>query len=271
MVVRKIKNIITAIGNPILNCELKKLEKFNVLNNDILYQEGILEILDSNDKIDFLILSQLLPGQFCLENLIEELGGIDVYFHSSGIGSQNTLIDINVEISTCKTNVLGFTRMVDYMYNYFKTNNISGQICVISSIAGTKGLGVSPAYSATKRFQNTYIECLEQLSHMQKLNISFTDIRPGFVKTALLNDGNNYPMLMDVKYAAKKIVSAVERKKRIAIVDWKYAILLAFFPCFTLFGFGILPPFYEKSYTVYICKKYNNKGGAILILLDLWR
>jgi len=30
-----------------------------------------------------------------------------------------------------------------------------------------------------------------------------------------------------------------------------------------LFGFGILPPFYEKSDTVYICKKYNNKGGAI--------
>ncbi len=26
---------------------------------------------------------------------------------------------------------------------------------------------------------------------------------------------------------------------------------------------GIFPPFYEKSYTVYICKKYNNKGGAI--------
>ncbi|MBE6314162.1 MAG: SDR family NAD(P)-dependent oxidoreductase [Bacteroidales bacterium] len=186
---------------------------------EILYPQRVvshqIDINDENAIID-------------LENLIEELGGIDVYFHSSGIGSQNTLIDINVEISTCKTNVLGFTRMVDYMYNYFKTNNISGQICVISSIAGTKGLGVSPAYSATKRFQNTYIECLEQLSHMQKLNISFTDIRPGFVKTALLNDGNNYPMLMGVKYAAKKIVSAVERKKRIAIVDWKYAILVKF-------------------------------------------
>ena len=73
MEVGKIKNIITAIGNPILNCELKKIEKFNILNNDILYQEGILEILDSNDKIDFLILSQLLPGQFSLENLIKEI------------------------------------------------------------------------------------------------------------------------------------------------------------------------------------------------------
>ena len=83
---------------------------------EILYPQRVvshqIDINDENAIID-------------LENLIEELGGIDVYFHSSGIGSQNTLIDINTEISTCKTNVLGFTRMVDYMYNYFKTNNIS--------------------------------------------------------------------------------------------------------------------------------------------------
>jgi short-subunit dehydrogenase len=63
---------------------------------------------------------------------------------------------------------------------------------------------------------------------MQNVDISFTDIRPGFVKTALLNDGNNYPMLMTAPYAAKKIIRAVIRKKRVAIIDWKYAILVGF-------------------------------------------
>jgi len=29
--------------------------------------------------------------------------------------------------------------------------------------------GVAPAYSATKRFQNTYIDALEQLAHLQNL------------------------------------------------------------------------------------------------------
>lgn len=163
-----------------------------------------------------------------VEKLVDKLGGIDIYFHCSGIGSQNTTIDIKVEESICQTNVVGFTRMTDWAYNYFKKSGRKGQICVISSIAGTKGLGVSPAYSATKRYQNIYIECLEQLSHMQNVNISFTDIRPGFVKTALLNDGNNYPMLMTAPYAAKKIIRAVIRKKRVAIIDWKYAILVGF-------------------------------------------
>ena len=68
-----IKNIITAIGNPILNNKLKKIENINVLNNDILYQEGIFEILDLKKEIDFLILSQILPGNYFLEELIEKI------------------------------------------------------------------------------------------------------------------------------------------------------------------------------------------------------
>jgi len=43
------------------------------------------------------------------------------------------------------------------------SNNGGGHLAVISSIAGTKGLGVAPAYSATKRFQNTYIDALEPI------------------------------------------------------------------------------------------------------------
>ena len=49
--------------------------------------------------------------------------------------------------------------MVDTAFMYFKKNG-GGHLAVISSIAGTKGLGVAPAYSATKRFQNTYIDAL---------------------------------------------------------------------------------------------------------------
>lgn len=79
------------------------------------------------------------------------------------------------------------------------------------SIAGTKGLGIAPAYSATKRFQNTYIQCLAQLSAMTRANITFTDIRPGFVDTDLLRSGN-YPMLMRPEKTARMIVDALRRK-----------------------------------------------------------
>ena len=163
-----------------------------------------------------------------LYKLIEKLGGMDVYFHCSGVGHQNIKIDIQVEVDTVRTNAMGFTRMVDAAYNYFKDNNKKGQIAVVSSIAGTKGLGVSPSYSATKRYNYIYIDCMEQLARMQKVDVSFTDIRPGFVTTALLDDGQKYPMQMTVEYASRKIVQAVNKRKRIAIIDWKYSILVSF-------------------------------------------
>lgn len=159
--------------------------------------------------------------------LIDELGGMDMYFHSSGIGYQNAKLDADIELNTLETNGTGFTRLVGTAFRYFKEKG-RGHIAVISSIAGTKGLGIAPAYSATKRFQNTYIDALEQLAGMQKLNIRFTDIRPGFVATSLLNDGKNYPMLMKTPYAAKLIVKAVRIHKRVAVIDWKYSILVFF-------------------------------------------
>jgi short-subunit dehydrogenase len=116
--------------------------------------------------------------------------------------------------------------MVTAAYRYFAQHG-GGQLAVISSIAGVKGLGSAPAYSATKRFQNTYIDALEQLAYMEKLPIHFTDIRPGFVQTALLKD-DKYPLTMDPDYAARKIVKAIDRKKRRTIIDWRYAILVFF-------------------------------------------
>lgn len=163
-----------------------------------------------------------------LNALIDKLGGMDIYFHCSGVGHQNTKIDIKVEVDTVRTNALGFTQMSVAAYNYFKDNKKQGQIAVVSSIAGTKGLGVSPSYSATKRYNYIYLDCLEQLSRMQNVNITFTDIRPGFVTTALLDDGQKYPMQMSVEYAAKKIFKAVKRRKRVAVIDWKYSILVLF-------------------------------------------
>ena len=165
-----------------------------------------------------------------LQSLIGEVGGMDLYFHSSGIGYQNATLDPDIEMRTARTNGEGFVRMVTFAFNYFKshaTKENPGHIAVISSIAGTKGLGAAAAYSATKGFQNIYMDALDQLARMQKLNIRFTDIRPGFVATPLLKD-DSYPMLMKAPIVALDIVDAIERKKRVAIIDWKYRLLVCF-------------------------------------------
>lgn len=161
-----------------------------------------------------------------LHLLIDQLGGMDLFLLSSGIGSQNRALDTRVELTTVATNATGFTRMVDAAYHYFREQG-GGHLAVISSIAGTKGLGAAPSYSATKRFQNTYIDALAQLAHMEKLPILFTDIRPGFVKTDLLKN-DRYPMLMTPDVTARKIVKAIRQHKRRAVIDWKYAVLVFF-------------------------------------------
>ncbi len=160
------------------------------------------------------------------QSLIDKMGGMDLYFHVSGIGYQNVSLDYNKELNTVETNCKGFTRMITYAFNYFSDKGC-GHIACISSIAGTKGLGVSPSYSATKRYQNHYIQCLAQLNTIRKNKIHFTDIRPGFVATDLLNNDHHYPMLMNKEYVAKIAYKAVARKRRVKIIDWIYILLVA--------------------------------------------
>ena len=161
-----------------------------------------------------------------LNELIDRLGGIDLYFHSSGVGRHNQQLDAAVELATVETNVTGFTRMVTAAFNRMASGGRPGHIAVISSVAGTKGLGVAPSYSASKAFDSCYIQALEQLARMRRLPISFTDVRPGFVATPLLN-GAPYPMLMDCGHAARCIVRAVLARRHVAVVDWRWRVLVA--------------------------------------------
>ena len=175
-----------------------------------------------------------------LLELVKVLGGLDIFLLCAGIGKQNADLQMDIELSTAQTNVLGFIRMVDTAYGYFREKG-EGHIAVISSIAGTKGLGAAPAYSATKSFQNIYIEALEQLAQMQGLKIRFTDIRPGFVDTDLLGDDKKYPLLMCPEKVAKRIVRAIERCEAVCTMDWRYRIIVFFWRLIPRFIWKRLP------------------------------
>lgn len=67
------KKIITAIGDENLNIFLKKQNNIEVIGNDIQYQEGIFEILEKNNNIDFLIFSELIKGNLLIEKIVEKI------------------------------------------------------------------------------------------------------------------------------------------------------------------------------------------------------
>ena len=163
-----------------------------------------------------------------LLTLVRQLGGMDLYFHSSGIGKQNRTLEPDIELQTMDTNAIGFTRMIGTAYRYFAEQG-KGHIAAITSIAGTKGLGPAPAYSATKALQATYLQALEQQARQRGLyDIHFTDIRPGFVDTALLSGSFRYPMMLRPESVARDIVSSIRKRRHVRVIDARYRVLTFF-------------------------------------------
>ena len=195
--------------------------KGNVLEKMVAETEGIVayEVIDVTQP----------QATVALHRLIDKMGRVDLYFHSSGIGYQNKDLDPDKELRTIETNCLGMARMVGEVFRHFASHpETEVQIAVISSIARTKGLGAAPAYSASKRFTSHYLESLCQLTSIRGIrNIHITDIRPGFVRTPLI-EGSNFPMQLEASQVAVSIVEGIEHRKPVITINWLYRLLVFF-------------------------------------------
>ena len=168
-----------------------------------------------------------------LDALISKVGAPDLFLYASGIGKQNPELDPSIELNTVATNSVGMVRLVVHFLGYVKRSSEysakhKAHVAVITSVAGTKGMGSAPAYSATKSMQSTYLSALSQYVRMYDVPAVFSDIRPGFVATEILNPDKRYPMLMTLATATKHILRGLKRKKRVIIFDWRFKIVVAF-------------------------------------------
>lgn len=161
-----------------------------------------------------------------MRHLIDRMGGMDIYFHVSGIGYENLQLDPQREADILETNSAGFARMLCAAYRYFRDNRRKGHIAAVTSVAGTNGIGRLSAYSASKKCAQTYMVALEQLANAECADISFTDIRPGWIRTPLLREDVSYPMEMTLEYAVPLIIKAIVRRPRVAVIDWRWNILV---------------------------------------------
>lgn len=161
--------------------------------------------------------------------LVSLANGLDTLLFVSGVGFYDPQLDDDKVDGTLQVNTVGFARLTAAAYRYFRSKAPvgRGQIAAITSVAGVKGIGVSAAYSASKRFQQTFLDALEQLARQQGVAVDITDIRPGFVRTPLLDSGREYPMIMSVGYAARLIERAVVRRRRVAVIDSRWAVVSA--------------------------------------------
>lgn len=141
------------------------------------------------------------------------------------------------------TNIYGVINTVLPCIDIFKQQN-KGQIALMSSIAGFRGLMNCPAYSSSKNFVKAWGEALR--GALKTNNIKVNVICPGFVKTPL-TDKNLFkmPFLMQPEKAAKIIQKGILKNKSIIafpiIMHFLIALLTALPRCLTNPIFEYLP------------------------------
>jgi len=158
-----------------------------------------------------------------LNELVNELGGLDLLLMSSGTGDLNENLNYEIERKTIDLNVHAFTEIVDWTFNFFKKQG-EGHLAAISSIAGIRGSRIAPAYYASKAYQINYLEGLRQKAKKTGKPIFVTDIRPGFVDTDMAKGEGQFWMATKEK-AAKQIFNLIKRKRDIGYVTKRWRLI----------------------------------------------
>ncbi len=171
-------------------------------------------------QIDVREIDSLIPK---LDELVAELGGMDLLIVSSGTGELNPSLVFELERPTIDTNVVGFTAVVDWGYRYFERQG-SGHLTAITSLGALTGEGAAPAYGASKAYQVIYLEALRKRAVKAKKRIDMTDIRPGFVDTEMAK-GDGLFWVAPVDKAAKQIVSAIRRRRKVAYITKRWRLI----------------------------------------------
>ncbi len=162
-----------------------------------------------------------------LEALKNTLGGVDLFIFCSGRGDMNKELLYDIEEKTNQLNVIAFTKIINWGYREFQTKN-KGHLVVISSIAGLRGSRIAPAYNASKAYQINYLEGLRQKAKKEKPAILVSDIRPGFVNTAMAK-GEGLFWVCNVQKAAKQIYSLLHSRKSVGYVSKRWRVIAIVF------------------------------------------
>jgi short-subunit dehydrogenase len=158
-----------------------------------------------------------------LENLKVRLGGLDLLILSSGTGDINESLNFAIEKKTIDLNVTAFTNIADWTFNTFQKQG-SGHFAAITSLAGMTGSYLAPGYNASKAYQINYLKGLRKRAAQLKLPVNITDIRPGFVDTAMAK-GEGQFWVAPAQKAASQIVEAIKRKRHLVYITKRWAMI----------------------------------------------
>jgi short-subunit dehydrogenase len=163
-----------------------------------------------------------------LEQVIEELGGVDLAIISAGTG-HNEALHWELDVETVTVNVLGFMAVAHVTMRHFLGRG-RGHLVGISSVAALRG-NRAAAYAASKAFQSVYLDGLRDLARQSGHPVVVTEVQPGFVDTAMMKPDRPLPavvrqlLVASPTKAARQILRAVQKRKKHAYITRRYALV----------------------------------------------
>ena len=150
-------------------------------------------------------------------NIINQFKNIDICLFGTGMHDPKSEKKFNLEKirEIMEVNYFGTMNSINSIYDYF-CNKKNGQISIISSVAGYRGLPAAGAYCASKAALTSFAESLN--FDMQMKNVRVSLVSPGFIKTPM-TDQNDFPMPMirSPEFAANEIYKGLTEKKSFEI------------------------------------------------------
>ena len=147
------------------------------------------------------------------ENIVEKFKNIEISIFGTGIHDPKSEKKFNLDKirKIMEVNYFGTMNSINAVYDYYN-NKKSGQISIISSVAGYRGLPAAGAYCASKSALTSFAETLQ--FEMKRKNVRVSLISPGFIKTPM-TDQNDFPMPMikSPEFAAEQIYIGLIKKK----------------------------------------------------------
>lgn len=175
-------------------------------------------------KMDLLNIEEAMD---IFTSMLFEMGQVDIIVLNAGVGGSDINLDYNIVSNTIGVNVTGFTALANISYNHMK-NQDTGSLVGISSIAGTRGNGYAPVYSASKAFVSTYLEGLRYKAFNDNTNLNIIDIKPGFVDTDLIKNMNQKFWVETPEKVVGQMLKGIYKNKKELIVTKRWYLIVFF-------------------------------------------
>lgn len=158
-----------------------------------------------------------------LLSLIEEMDGMDIIVLNAGISNYPASSIISMEQEIIDVNVSGFVQLFGEAFQYFKQQG-HGHIVGVSSIAGLFGSSRAAPYSASKAFISTYMQAYRQRCNKANYDITITDVKPGFVKSEMIEGKKGLFWVAETDKAVRQMLSDIENKRSYSYITrrWRF-------------------------------------------------